>query len=160
MKEAERTRQSWRSIAKDQARTLYHFTSKQAVPKIFAEGLKTNPVLDMPQELVGKMKGVWLTVNPEMPPLFSYSAEYRFKIAISHTDVRLVHWRSTIRERLTRKHLANVDAETGREWQSFYFYFGNIGATKIRGAERYTTLARIKEYRAEYEARCAELGGG
>jgi hypothetical protein len=156
MRKTVSAQQPSRSMAKNEARILYHFTSRQALPKIFSIGLKAQPVLDWPEDLVGKIKSVWLTVNPEMPPLFSSYAEYRIEVAISHTDVRLVHMRSWMRERLTRKELASIEADSGREWQSFYLYLGNIAAARIRGAQHYLELARIKEYRAEYWSKCAQ----
>src|SRR5882672_4611513 len=104
-------------------RTLYHFTSKRAASKIVAQGLRANWVLDMPKELIGAMRGVWLTDNPQLPPKFSASAEYRLEIAIPRTDVRLVHWRSMLQERISRNQLAGIDLEAP-EWKSFYFYSG------------------------------------
>jgi hypothetical protein len=144
-------------LATTNGRTLYHFTSKRAASKIVKQGLKANWVLDMPKELIGTMRGVWLTDNPQLPPKFSASAEYRIEIAIPGADVRLVHWRSMLQERISRNKLVGIDLEAP-EWKSFYFYSGNIDATSIRGSERYSTLSTMRECRKAHFERLATLG--
>lgn len=62
-----------------EVKTLYHFTSKRAASKIATQGLKANWVLEVPKELFEEMRGVFLTDNPQLPPIYSSSAEYRFR---------------------------------------------------------------------------------
>jgi hypothetical protein len=150
-------RQQTLLMTTNEVKTLYHFTSKWAASKIVTQGLKANWVSNLPKKLVGQMEGVWLTDNPQLPPMYSSYAEYRFEIALSTSDVRLVHWRSLLRERISRKQLANIDLETP-DWKSFYFYFGNIEATNIRTADQYTSLARMRECRKAHFDKLAKRG--
>jgi hypothetical protein len=147
-------------MAKNDARTLYHFTSRQALPKIFAVGLKAKPFSDWPEEVIGRMKGVWLTTNAQMPPIFSSYADFRIKLAIPRSDKRLVHWRTWTRERLTSSHVAGLDADQGGEWRSFYLYLGNIVASRIQTADEYLDLASIEAYRSDHVSRSAQRGDG
>lgn len=144
-----------RSTGKSVATPFFHFTSKRAVPKILSVGLKAQPISDWPEQVVGAIKGVWLTLNPEMSPLFSTYAEHRLEVVLPYSDKRLVHMRSWMRGRLTRKQLTAMDDDTNGEWQSFYLYLGDIRASRISGAEHYLDLAEIEACRSEYLAKFA-----
>jgi hypothetical protein len=154
---AESKRQLTLLASTNATRTFYHFTSSKAATKIVNQGLKANWVTDMPKEHIGPMRGVWLTDNPRLPPMFSRSAEYRIEVAIPHTDMRLFHWRSMLLERLSPKQLAGLDLETP-DWKSFYFYSGNVDAVSIRGCERYATLSAMKACRKAHFERLKRLG--
>ena len=139
------------------AKTLYHFTSKRAAKAILTQGLRENWVLDMPKEVFGMMRGVWLTDDSQLPPKFSTSAECRIEVAIPCDDVRLVQWRSILQERIAPSILARIYLETP-ELSTFYFYFGNVDVASIRCSERYSTLQAMRECRRAHFERLDELG--
>jgi hypothetical protein len=134
--------------------TLYHFTSKRAARRILAQGLRANWVLDMPAELVGNMRGVWLTDDPQLPPKYSKSAESRLEVLISAADVRLIRWLPILQERMGLNKVAALDVECP-ELKSFYFYFGAIAARSILGFASYSTLSEMRECRKAHFDRFA-----
>lgn len=144
-------------IEPHESRTLYHFTSNRAAKKIARQGLKSIWVTDMPKELAGEMRGVWLTDDPQLPPKYSRSAEQRIELIVSRNDSRLIHWRSTVQDRVNPRTVAALDLRCP-EWTSFYFYLGDINPASILRTARYSSWQEMRNSRDAHFERLAEIG--
>jgi hypothetical protein len=128
---------------------LYHFTSlynlENVGPEnIMAVGLKAMPVMDWPEEGLGGVDCVWLTANPDLPPMHSSHGEVRIKLVVPSSSRRLVHLPRLLRKRVSPEQLAGLDAEAGGEWRRFYMYLGDIPSSFFWAVE-YADAARREQ---------------
>jgi hypothetical protein len=119
---------------------LYHFTSfynlENVGPEnIMAVGLKAMPVTNLPEEIVGNdFRCVWLTTNPDLPPMHSSHREVRIKLVIPSHSRQLIYWPKVLRKRMSAQQMVNLDKDT-MEHHNWYIHRGDIPLTCFRAVE-------------------------
>jgi len=119
---------------------LYHFTSlynlENVGPEnIMAVGLKAMPVDYLPEHIVGhNLRCVWLTTNPDHPPMHSSHREVRITVVIPSHSKRLVYWPKLLRKRMSPKQMVDLDNDT-REYHKWYIHCGDIPLGRFRAVE-------------------------
>jgi len=131
---------------------LFHYTSRAAITQIVGKGLLAQPFRDYPASVLGRIKAVWLTSDPFLPPVFSHEAEYRCTVVLPHSTAKLVHLETRLRDRMTRKQLAAIHSESRGHGRSFYLHLGNVAFRRIKEIRRYLDRPTIESYQAAYLA--------
>lgn len=129
-------------VGEPQKVTLHHFTAKQFLPAIFADGLSLG---DVPTGFATGKQGVWLTADhrPGAQDWTSRSTvnkqDIRITLEVDAADPRLVKWTDWARNNVEPGMYEGLHLSGGKHSAEWFVYFGTLPWSSVSSVKNMIT---------------------